>query len=88
MEELLESLWILYSSSWQKGVVPEDWKIAHVTAIFKKGNKCDPGNYRPVSLTSVFCKVMESLIKEEIILNMKKNRLFSNKKFCFFISGR
>ncbi len=87
METLLEPLRIIYTSSLEEGVVPEDWKIAHITAIFKKDNKCEPGNYRPVSLTSVFCKIMESLLREEIIEHMKKNKLFSKRQFGF-ISGR
>ena len=36
-----------------EGSVPDDWKVANVTPIFKKGSKGDPGNYHPVSLTSV-----------------------------------
>ena len=38
----------------ESGEIPKDWKFAEVTAIFKKGNKTDPRNYRPESLTSVF----------------------------------
>ena len=86
-EELLEPLYILFTSSLHEGVVPDDWKIANVTAIFKNSNKSDPGNYRPVSLTSVLCKVMETMLREEIIQHMKENKLFHNKQFSF-IAGR
>ncbi|GAB0176885.1 transmembrane protein 263 [Grus japonensis] len=48
--------------SWRTGEVPEDWRKAIVTPVFKKGKKEDPGNYRPVSLTSIPGKVMEQLI--------------------------
>ena len=41
--------------------------MANVTPIFKKGNKNDAGNYRPVSLTSVPCKVLESIMKDAIV---------------------
>ena len=41
--------------------VPTDWKTATVTPIFKKGTRTEPGNYRPVSLTCVTCKILESL---------------------------
>jgi hypothetical protein len=40
-------------ASLHEGVVPEDWRTANVTPIYKKGTRSDPGNYRPVSLTSV-----------------------------------
>jgi len=47
----------IYQCSWSIREVPEDW-FAHVTPIFKKGRKEDPGNYRLVSLTLVPGKVM------------------------------
>ena len=70
-----------------KRQVPDDWRIAHVTAIYKKGSKSDPGNYRPVSLTSVFSKIMESLLREGIMAHMKRHNLLSTKQFGF-ITGR
>ena len=45
--------------------VVERWQMADVTAIYKKGSKSHRGNYRPVSLTSVCCKILEQLIREE-----------------------
>ena len=60
---------------------------ATFTGLFKKGDKSDPGNYRPVSLTSVICKLMEKLVREIIVNYMIKIVLFSNKQFGF-ISGR
>ena len=41
----------IYQRSWLSGEVPEDWRLANVTPIYKKGRKDDLGNYRPVSLT-------------------------------------
>ncbi|RMB97438.1 hypothetical protein DUI87_26049 [Hirundo rustica rustica] len=52
-DELAKPLSIIYQESWLTGEVPGDWKLANVTPVYKKGRKEDPGNYRPVSLTSV-----------------------------------
>ena len=63
---IAEPLSAIYQCSWLSGEVPEDWKLADVTHVYKKGRKDDPGNYRPVSLTSVPGKVMEQIILGEI----------------------
>ena len=64
--ELTTPLTIIYNKCIDKGTLPSQWKEAIVTPIFKKGCKSDPSNYRPVSLTSVVCKVMEIIISESI----------------------
>ncbi|GAB0201268.1 mitochondrial enolase superfamily member 1 [Grus japonensis] len=61
-EELAKPLSIIYQQSWLTGEVPDDWRLANVAPIYKKGPKEDLGNYRPVSLTSVPGKVMEQFI--------------------------
>ena len=91
LKEVSKSLCIplakIFDTSIRTGQIPEDWKCAYITAIFKKGNRKVAGNYRPVSLTSIICKLMESIVREEIIEHMKRNKLFSKKQFGF-ISGR
>ena len=62
------------------------WKIANVSPIFKKGSRHLAANYRPVSLTAVACKVMESLVKDAII-HMEKNKLIADQQYGF-IAGR
>ena len=49
-----------------QGVVPQDFKLAKVTALHKKGSKLDPGNYRPVSIISSISKVVERIVCEQI----------------------
>jgi hypothetical protein len=61
--------------SLSEGIVPEDWRKANVTPIFKKGRKTDPENYRPVSLTSVSCRLMEGIIKDQVVKHLEKNKL-------------
>ncbi|KAJ7410587.1 RNA-directed DNA polymerase from mobile element jockey-like protein [Willisornis vidua] len=60
-KELAKPLSIIYQHSWLSGEVPDNWKLANVTPIYKKGCKEDPGNYRPVSLTLVPGRVMEQI---------------------------
>ena len=55
--------------------------------IYKKGDKSQAGNYRPVSLTSVICKVMETFIKNSLNEHLVKNNILSNHQFGF-VSGR
>eukprot|EP00061_Rhincodon_typus_P013097 g39262.t1 len=65
-EEIVGALLIIFQESLESGRVPEDWKIAHVTPLFKKGLRQKTGNYRLISLTSVVGKIMESIVKDEI----------------------
>ena len=88
-DEISYPLALIYTKSLMEGYVPIDWKQANVTPIFKKGSKSEVGNYRPVSLTSVVCKLMESLIKDAIVKHIADNDIvlptqhgFMPKKSC------
>ena len=84
---LAKPLTKIYNASLQSGIVPDLWKLGNIIALFRKGDKSDPGNYRPVSLTSVVGKLMEKIVRKVIVGHMIQNKLFSNKQFGF-ISGR
>ncbi|KAK4810498.1 LOW QUALITY PROTEIN: hypothetical protein QYF61_004278 [Mycteria americana] len=73
-EELAKPLSIIYQQSWLTGEVPDDWRLANVTPIYKKGQKEDPGNYRPVSLTSVTGKIMEQIILSALNRHVQANQ--------------
>ena len=72
-EAIAEPLSIIYQRSLLTGEVPEDWRLASVTLIYKKGCKEDPGTYRPVSLSSVPGKVMEQIVLREIMRYVQDN---------------
>ena len=78
---------VIFQTSYANGIVPEDWKNANVTAIHKKSDKHIADNYRPISLTSVICKLMESITSDALVCHMKSNNLFTNKQFGF-LKGR
>ncbi|KFV80740.1 RNA-directed DNA polymerase from mobile element jockey, partial [Struthio camelus australis] len=65
---------IIFERSWRSGEVPEDWKKTNVTPVFKKGKKEEPGNYRPVSLTSIPGKVMEQLLLEVLTKHVEDKK--------------
>jgi hypothetical protein len=73
-------LFIIVKKSFETGIVPENWKVAIITALFKKGDKKLASNYRPVSLTSILCKLLEKLIRKRIIEHIDKFNLFSDRQ--------
>ncbi|CAM4563226.1 unnamed protein product [Caretta caretta] len=85
--EIASPLARIFNESVNSGVVPYDWSIANIVHIFKKGKKSDPGNYRPVSLTSVVCKVLEKMLKEKVDKDIEVNGKW-NKIQHGFTKGR
>ena len=74
---------IIFRESLRVGETPDDWKKANVTPIFKKGSRNEPANYRPVSLTSQVCKVLESIVKEHVFEHLNSKDLLSEKQHGF-----
>eukprot|EP00061_Rhincodon_typus_P001862 g15989.t1 len=63
---MVEALVVIFQESPESGRVPEDWKIANMIPLFKKGARQKTENYGPISLTSVIGKILESIVKDEI----------------------
>ena len=76
-------LMYVFKKVYSSGVLPRDWRCSEIAALFKGGTKSDPLNYRPVSLTSVCCKVMERLISAHVTEFLDRNDLLSNRQFGF-----
>ena len=73
----------IFNDSMHSGNLPFEWKLAEVTPIFKKGKKTDPNNYRPVSLTSSSCKLLETMIRNDITKHLEENDLLSKEQHGF-----
>ena len=85
--ELLTPLYLLFKESLKTGKIPQQWKDATVVAIFKKGSKRLASNYRPISLTCIICKILESIIRDQMLEFFMQNNKISDKQFGF-LPGR
>ena len=80
-------LTLIFRCSLKTGVLPVDWRSANIAAIYKKGKKNIVNNYRPVSLTSITCKMLESILRDHIMKFLTNNGLLSERQYGF-VKGR
>ena len=73
----------IFKQSLSTGICPSDWRSANVTPIHKKGDRTEPSNYRPVSLTSQVCKVLESIVRKHILEHLVTNNILSDRQHGF-----
>ena len=74
---------MIYRESLRTGETPEDWRKANVTPIFKKGDRNDPTNYRPISMTSQVCRILESIVRDHMVEHLKENNLLNDGQHGF-----
>ena len=82
-EELSHPILILYNNSLKQGKIPSQWKQADIVPIYKKGNREDPLNYRPVSLLSIVCKILERIVRDRWVEHLEKHNMFTDKQYGF-----
>ena len=73
----------IYQFSLDTGSVPADWREALIVPLFKKGLKHLASNYRPVSLTSVACTVLEHIVHSNIMRHLDQNNMLTVKQHGF-----
>ena len=84
-EDFVDAVTLLFKKCYDSGKIPEIWKTAKVTALHKKGSKCDAKNYRPISLTCILCKLFEKLIRSHILKHFEP---FIDAAQHGFLSGK
>ena len=86
-EFILKPLLIIFQTLWETSKLPEDWKSANISAISKKGKKSMADNYRPISLTSICCKLFEKFVRKHLMDHFNEKGLITNAQYGFR-SGR
>ena len=81
--ELAPLLTAIYQKSFDCGEVSEDWRSANITPVFKKGDRFKACNYRPVSLTSLCCKIQEHIITSNILKHLEDNSILTDCQHGF-----
>ena len=74
----------IFNISINQSFIPDEWKIANITPIFKSGDRSNPLNYRPISITSVLSKLCELLIRQRMMQHITNNQLISNNQHGFY----
>ena len=70
----------MFNLSLKEGIVPSEWKEANITSLFKKGSRNKSDNYRPVSLTSVVCILLETLTRDQMVEFLVKHTLINTSQ--------
>ena len=84
-ENFIEALRLVINQSWEQGKLPQEWKTANIKFLRKHGktNYYSPSSYRPISLTSVVCKIMERVILNRLSSYVEGMRLIEDKQEGF-----
>ena len=81
--EIAPALTLIFNISIRSSALPADWKLAHIAPVFKKGERYKPSNYRPISLTSIACKMLEHIVTSHIMTHLEKHNILSEEQHGF-----
>ncbi|BHF65342.1 hypothetical protein SprV_0200835200 [Sparganum proliferum] len=85
--EMPKPLALLFKTSFSTGCLPSDWKSTTIIPPFKGGSRASANNYRPLSFTSIYCKIMEKIIEKALMQFLEQHHLLSDAQYSFR-SGR
>ena len=74
---------MIFNASLEKGLVPNVWKLAKITPIFKSGARNEKNNNRPISVLSVFTKLFEKIVHDQLSDFLFSNRILSMSQFAY-----
>ena len=83
VEQISTPLAKCFNLSLEEGIVPSEWREANITPLFKKGSRNKPENYSPASLTSVVCKLLETLIGDHMVEFLVKHKIINTFQHGF-----
>ena len=83
VEQISTPLPHMFNMTLQEGIVPSEWKEANIIPLFKKGSRNKSVNYRAVSLTSVICKLLETIIRDHMMNFLVKHKLINPSEHGF-----
>ena len=81
--EIAPVICLLFEKSLKTGTLPSEWTKTQVCPLYKKGDKTDPANYRPISLTCILCKVMEHVIASNISRHITQHNILYEYNTAF-----
>ena len=73
----------IFTQSISSGILPHDWKEANISPVLKKGDKTKPENYRPISLTSIACKILEHIVVSSMMKHLDDHNILSSCQHGF-----
>ena len=76
-------LYLIFKDSFYSRRVPKQWSVSNIIPIFKKGSRCNPLNYRPISITSVCCKTMERIVTNRLVEYLETNGILATEQYGF-----
>ena len=78
-----EKIRLIYANSMFSGIFPADWTVSTVKLLPKSGNLTNPGNWRAISTTNIFSKILEKLIHKQMLKYLMENKLINENQFGF-----